>query len=54
MVSGWFTEIQFSHSYAEEDDTNNIDVKFRSDRYDTDDCGGLVDIFIIQIQKKLD
>jgi TonB-dependent receptor len=40
MFNGWFTEIQYSHSYAEEDDTNNIDVKFRSKRYDTDDCGG--------------
>jgi TonB-dependent receptor len=40
MFNGWFAEIQYSHSYAEEDDTNNIDVKFRSKRYDTDDCGG--------------
>ena len=40
MFNGWFAEIQYSHSYAEEDDTNNIDVKFRSERYDTDDCGG--------------
>ena len=40
IFNGWFAEIQYSHSYAEEDDTNNIDVKFRSERYDTDDCGG--------------
>ena len=53
VVSGWFTEIQFSHSYAEEDDTNNIDVKFRSKRYDTDDCGGPCGYFYYSDPKKV-
>ena len=53
VIGGWFTEIQFSHSYAEEDDTNNIDVKFRSDRYDTGDCGGPCGYFYYSDPKKV-
>ena len=53
MFNGWFTEIQFSHSYAEEDDTNNIDVKFRSSRYDDDDCGGPCGYFFYSDPKKV-
>ena len=53
MFNGWFTEIQYSHSYAEEDDTNNIDVKFRSKRYDTDDCGGPCGYFYYSNPQKI-
>ena len=49
MFNGWFAEIQYSHSYAEEDDTNNIDVKFRSKRYDTDDCEGPCGYFYLSL-----
>ena len=53
IFNGWFTEIQYSHSYAEEDDTNNIDVKFRSKRYDTDDCGGPCGYFYYSNPQKI-
>lgn len=38
-LGGWFTEAQFSHSFAEQDDTDNVDVKFRSDKLSCDPCG---------------
>ena len=38
-LNGWFTEAQFSHSFAEQDDTDNVDVKFRSDKLKCEPCG---------------
>ena len=46
IINDWSADIQFSHSYAEENDTDNVDVTFRSERIDTDDCGGPCGSFI--------
>ena len=53
LINDWFAEIQFSHSYAEENDTDNVDVTFRSDRIDTDDCGGPCGTFFYQNPQKV-
>ena len=53
LINGWYTEVQFSHSYAEENDTDNVDVTFRSDRIDTDDCGGPCGSFFYQDPQKV-
>lgn len=37
--NGWFTEVKFSNSFAEQDDTDNVDAKFRSTRYECEPCG---------------
>ena len=37
--NGWFTEVKFSNSFAEQDDSDNVDVKFRSTRYTCEPCG---------------
>ena len=53
LINDWFAEIQFSHSYAEENDTDNVDVTFRSERIDTDDCGGPCGTFFYQNPQKV-
>ena len=53
LINGWYTEVQFSHSYAEENDTDNVDVTFRSSRIDTDDCGGPCGLFTYQDPQKV-
>ena len=53
IVNGWLTEVQLSHSYAEENDTDNVDVTFRSERIDTDDCGGPCGMFFYQDPQKV-
>ena len=40
ITNGWDTEFAFTSSFAEEDDTDNVDAKFRSSTFDADDCGG--------------
>ena len=37
--NGWFTELKFSNSFAEQDDTDNVDVKFRSNTFECEPCG---------------
>ncbi len=53
LINGWYAEVQLSHSYAEENDTDNVDVTFRSNRIDTDDCGGPCGLFIYQDPQKV-
>ena len=40
IVNGWDAEFALSSSFAEEDDTDNVDAKFRSSTFDAGDCGG--------------
>ena len=37
--NGWFAELKLSNSFAEQDDTDNVDVKFRSSTYECEPCG---------------
>ena len=53
MINGWFTEVQLSHSYAEENDTDNVDVTFRSKTIDADDCGGPCGTFFYNNPQKV-
>ena len=45
IVNGWDAEFALSSSFAEEDDTDNVDAKFRSSTFDAGDCGGLCGSF---------
>ena len=45
IVSGWDAEFALSNSFAEEDDTDNVDAKFRSSTFNATDCGGLCGSF---------
>ena len=40
IVNGWDAEFAFSNSFAEEDDTDNVDAKFRSSTFKAAACGG--------------
>ncbi len=53
LINGWFTEVQLSHSYAEENDTDNVDVTFRSKTIDADDCGGPCGTFFYNNPQKV-
>ena len=45
IVNGWDAEFAFSNSFAEEDDTDNVDAKFRSSTFKAAACGGLCGSF---------
>ena len=40
IVNGWDAEFALSNSFAEEDDTDNVDAKFRSSTFKAAACGG--------------
>ncbi len=40
IINGWDAEFAFSNSFAEEDDTDNVDAKFRSSTFKAAACGG--------------
>ena len=52
IVNGWDAEFAYTNSFAEEDDTDNVDAKFRSSTFDADDCGGPCGYFDYSDPKK--
>ena len=52
IVNDWDAEFAYTNSFAEEDDTDNVDAKFRSSTFDADDCGGPCGYFDYSDPKK--
>jgi len=40
IINGWDADFAYSNSFAEEDDTDNVDAKFRSSTFKAAACGG--------------